>query len=72
MLRHSQIKAVTSCSTHKIDQLDVTRKCSAEEFGNLFKKFLPHVRVNENNQLVSFKPNTSLQVLDIENATKNG
>ena len=65
-------KGIKTCEEEGCTVLDVTRKCSAEEFGNLFKKFLPHVRVNENNQLVSFKPNTSLQVLDIENATKNG
>ena len=65
-------KGIKNCEEEGCTVLDVTRKCSAEEFGNLFKKFLPHVRVNENNQLVSFKPNTSLQVLDIENATKNG
>ena len=65
-------KGIKTCEEEGCTVLDVTRKCSAEEFGNLFKTFLPHVRVNENNQLVSFKPNTSLQVLDIENATKNG
>ena len=65
-------KGIKTCEEEGCTILDVTRKCSAEEFGNLFKKFLPHVRINENNQLVSVKPNTSLQVLDMENAMKNG
>ena len=48
------------------------KRTTAQEFGGLFKKFLPHLKVSDNNHLVSFKPNTSLEVIDRENVEKNG